>query len=365
MALPDVLVVGAGVIGLSTARELSTRGCRVTVVSRDEPGSGASAVSAGMLELHYPHPIPEPLVPLCEYSRSLYDGLARDLRAETGMDISLDTSGTIAVALSMEEASGLEAQAAAIPQSRLLPDPEEWKELEPGLGPGIRAALLLPDDHHVSPRRLCSALLLSCERRGVSIVRGVTVRSVLAREGKAEGVETSAGPMKAGCTVLAAGSWAGGIAGLPGPLPVRPVRGQILSLEMRNLPRHVIQHQKVYLVPRPYEGRLAVGATVEEAGFDDRPTAGAAAGLATEGTRLFPSLADARFVALEVGLRPGSKDDLPILGATPFAGLLLAAGHFRKGILLAPATAHAIADLVAGSRPAVSLDLFSAGRFAS
>jgi glycine oxidase len=337
----------------------------VTILSRDEPGSGASRVSAGMLELHYPHPIPEPLVPVCKYSRGLYDGLARDLRAETGADIALETPGTIAVALSREEAEGLEAQAAAIPQSRLLVDPEDWKELEPGLGSGIRAALFLPDDHHINPRRLCAALLLSCERLGVAIKRGVTVKSILSRGGKAEGVETAAGSFNAGCTILAAGSWAGQIAGLPNPLPIRPVRGQILSLEMRDLPRHVLQHQKVYMVPRSYEGRLAVGSTVEEVGFDDRPTAGAAAHLVTEGANLYPAIRDARFIALEAGLRPGSRDDLPILGTTPVAGLLLAAGHFRKGILLAPATAHVLADLATGSPPAIALDRFSAARFAS
>jgi glycine oxidase ThiO len=365
MAIPDVLVIGGGVIGLSVARELAVRGMKVTVLSRDEPGSGASRVSAGMLELHYPHPVPEPLAPLCEYSRSLYNELSRTLRAETGVDIELDTAGTIAVALTGEEAEGLEAQALAIKQSRLMIDAEDWLKEEPGLGPEVKAALLLPDDHHVSPRHLCSALLLSCEARGVSIERGVAVHSVLSAEGRARGAATSAGPFQAGSTILAAGSWASQVAGLPVPVPVRPVRGQILSLEMKGLPRHVIQHQKVYLVPRPYESRLAVGATVEETGFDARPTAAAAAHLVTAGTRLIPALQDSRFIAISAGLRPGSPDDLPILGETPLKNLLLAAGHFRKGILLAPGTARVIADLVSGGRPAVALDSFGAGRFQS
>jgi glycine oxidase len=364
MADPDVLVVGGGVIGLSVAREAAKRGLRVTVLSRDAPGSGASAVSAGMLELHYPYPTPPALEPVCALSRRLYTGLARDLRMETGVDIALDTAGTIALALSEDERAELRAQAAAIPGSKLLLDRAEWLAEEPSLGPEVRGALLLPDDHHVSPRQLGVALLLACEKLGVGIRRGVTARAFLSDGGRAEGVSTDAGTVRAGLVVLAAGAWSGQLAGLPVPVPVRPVKGQILFLEIPAMPRHVLHHQTVYIVPRPREGRLIVGATVEEAGYDLRPTAGGIERLIAAGSRLLPALRDARLVEAAAGLRPGSPDELPILGFGPLERLLLAAGHFRKGILLAPATARIVADMIVGAPPPLSLEPFRLERFA-
>jgi len=360
---PDVLVVGAGVIGLAAARELVRRGLSVRVVTRDAPGAGASAASAGMLEMHHPFPMPPALAAFCRMSGTMYPEWASGLRTETGVDPGRDECGTVALARDAAELKDLEAQAAAFPETRLMSRAEEWRALEPKLPGSLAGALWLPDDHHLDPRRLCEALLVSLERSGAEVVRGATVRSLMVRDGRVEGAETDAGQMRAGTTVLAAGAWTGGIAGLPEPIPVRPRKGQLLVLAMPDPPRRVLLAGGIYFVPRPLDGRLLLGATMEDVGFDVTPTAGAVADLLGGGTPVFPPLAGARFVEVRVGLRPGAADDLPVIGRSRLPGLVYAAGHFRKGILLAPGTARLVGSLVAGETPAHPLEPFAPGRW--
>jgi len=358
----DVIVLGAGVIGLATARALARRKLSVEVLTRDLPGAGASAASAGMLEVHFPAPVPPNLAALCNPSRLMYDGLADELLGETGVDIELDRTGTLTLAPGPAELSSLRAQAAAIPGSRLLERNAEWNALEPLAALDFAGALLLPDDHHVNPRKLCEALLLSCERMGIAVRRGITASRLAVSGGRVTGIETGSGRFLAGLTVVAAGAWAGALGGLPLPLPVRPVRGQILVLEPRTRLRHVLHGPSVYAVPRA-DGTILLGATIEEAGFDVRATAGGVSGLLAEGFRLSPALRDAVLREVRVGLRPGTPDDLPIIGETGLPGLLLAAGLFRKGVLLAPVVAEAVASLASCSPPPVPLGPYSAGRF--
>jgi len=360
MAEPDVLIIGAGVVGLTLAHELARRGRRVQVVTRDAPGAGASAAAAGMLEVHYPLDMPPALRALCALSHARYPALARALHDETGVDIGLDDGGTLALAESPSERVELEAVARTLPRSRLLTREAEWQALEPLLAPGFLAALDLPDDHHVDPRRLCRALVLALERREVPLRRGVTVTGLLVEGGRVVGAATDAGPLRARWTVNAAGAWAGKV-GSPAP-SVRPVKGQLLVLASTRLPRRVLQCRRIYLVPRPRDGQILLGATVEEAGFDVTPTAAAAHDLLAEGFRIAPGLRDARHVATRVGLRPATPDGLPVLGPSGPPGLLLAAGVYRKGVLLAPAVAGLLADIVTGSAIPPELSAFRPDR---
>ena len=362
--IPDALVIGAGVIGLAVARDLARRGLAVRVLSRDAPGAGASAASAGMLEMHHPFPMPPALAAFCRFSGGLYPEWVRALRDETGVDAGRDECGTLALAGNAAELDDLRAQAVAFPDTTLLANPGDWLKLEPRLPAALAGALWLEDDHHVDPRRLCEALLVSLERARVEIVRGVTVTGLLGGSARIAGAATDAGPQPAGITIVAAGAWAGGLAGAPEPMPVRPRKGQLLALGMPDPPRRVLLAGGVYLVPRPLDHRLLLGATMEDAGFDTAPTAGAVASLLADGSPVFPPLAGARFIEVRVGLRPGTPDELPVIGRSRREGLIWTAGHFRKGILLAPGTALVAGELVAGEPPSHPLGAFRPDRFA-
>jgi len=361
--IPDALVIGAGVIGLAVARELARRGLSVHVLTRDAPGAGASSASAGMLEMHHPFPMAASLAAFCRFSGGLYPEWTRELREETGVDPGRDECGTIALARTGAELDDLRAQAAAFPGTKLLTKPGDWLELEPRLPASLAGALWLSDDHHLDPRRLCESLLVSLERLRVRITRGVTVTGLLGGERGIEGASTDAGPMRAGTTVVAAGAWSARLALPVEPVPVRPRKGQLLALEMPEPPRRVLLAGGVYFVPRPLDRRLLLGATMEDVGFDAAPTAGAVGHLLAGGSSVFPPLADARFVEVRVGLRPGTPDELPVIGRSAAPGLVWATGHFRKGILLAPGTARLAGELAAGEPPSHSLDAFEPGRF--
>jgi glycine oxidase len=361
----DAIVLGAGIVGLATARALARKGLRTAVVTRDEPGTGASRAGAGMLEVHFPAPIPPALAVLCERSRALYDGFSAELLAETGYDIGLDTAGTIALATDETERADLASQAGAIAGSRPMAAEKDWLAMEPGLGTGLKGALFLPDDHSIDPVRVCAALLLSCERAGVKVRRGTVARSWLVERGRVAGLDTDSGPLRARWTVNAGGSWAGQVPGLPFTIPVHPVKGQLLHLKPKRMPGHVLQVRTLYMVPRPREGRVILGATVEETGYDVRPTPAGVESLLAGGLRLFPGLADAELAEIRVGLRPGTPDDMPILGRTPLEGLLLASGPFRKGILLAPVISDIVSRLLAGEDPGVPMEPYSMGRFSA
>ena len=347
---------------MAVAHRLAREGLSVEVLTRDMPGSGASSASAGMLEVHFPAPVPPELSALCLPSRAMYGNYARALLEESGVDIELDLEGTLTLATDAGELTALREQAKAIPGSRLLTEPRLWTAMEPGLSPALSGALFLPDDHHVNPRRLCEALLIACERARVRIHRGVVAKNYLVESGRVTGVETTSGIFRAGITVNAGGAWAGNISGLPRQLPVRPVRGQILSLRPGTPLRFVLHGPSVYAVPRR-DGTMLLGATVEEAGFDETATAGGIAGLLSEGFRLIPSLKEAVLEEVRVGLRPGTPDTFPILGESGLPGLLLASGPFRKGILLAPIMAETITALATGKKPPVPLGAYSPSRF--
>ncbi|MBM3264777.1 MAG: glycine oxidase ThiO [candidate division Zixibacteria bacterium] len=367
--IPDVLVVGAGVIGLSVAHELLERGLRVTVLDAGEPGRGASFAAAGVLAPQGAHPHTGPYLDLSLRSRDLYASYTARLRECTGMDVEYRTDGGLHIALDDIEATELETrlqdqQKLGLPVERLSGD--EVRRLEPALSPEVRMGLLFRGLHQVENRRLLRALIGAVGLRGGVLLSGMPVRRLAFRKGRVTGVAVQYETLKAGLVVNAAGAWARmlGVRNLSLAPPVKPVRGQMLALDVASKTpfRHVIQGSGQYLVPRR-DGRLLVGATVEKVGFDNQVTTAGLAELTTRALRIAPLLASAPVVETWAGLRPMSKDGKPILGPAGIAGLVLAVGHYRNGILLAPITATLIADHVTGEGIAPDLTPFLLERF--
>ena len=344
----DAIIVGAGLIGISLARELRREEMRVLVVERGEPGHEASRAAAGMLAASDPH-TPPPLRALAAASARLYPEFVREIEDESGMRVDLRRHGAI---LLFPEAA--------------LPGPplEEGRvaKLEPGLTPppGARACFLQEDS--VDPKALIAASLKAARHRDVEIASGAAVTEVVVENGRATGVKTARTHFEAPVVINCAGAWAGQLP--PLPLPMRPVKGQILELAApHELLRHVVRAEGVvYMVPRS-DGRILLGSTLEEAGFDKRTDADTLHRLQRAATGLLPALASTRILEGWAGLRPGTPDDLPVLGASPIPGYYFATGHFMNGILLAPATARVMAQVIAGRRPEVDLGAFSCARF--
>lgn len=365
---PDVVIVGAGVVGCAAARLLASAGRRVVLVDPGRPCREASWAAAGMLGVHTEGGPDGPFFELCRRSRALFPDFAAGLYDETGIDAELSRSGTIVPVLDEEDARRFEPMAAAAPKSGLRVErlaADDVRRLEPWISPECRWGLHLPDDARVDNRRLCEALAVSLEARGVPFRLGRPAVALVRRGDSVAGVRLAGGEeIAAGWVLLAAGAWSGLLEGLPRPLPVEPRRGQMLSLGAPpGAIRHTVFSAGGYLGPR-VDGTVFVGATVERVGFDKRVTADGIAALLAVARRLAPRLGDAELLETWAGLRPGTPDDLPILGPDPeAAGLVYATGHFRNGILLAPVTAQIVLDTVLGQRPGVPLQPFRPDRF--
>jgi glycine oxidase len=374
----DVVVVGGGVIGLAAAWKIAVRGMAVAVVD-PEPGRGASWAAAGMLA-----PVSEvqrgeePLLALNLASARLWPSFTRELTEAVGRGIGYLTSGTLVVAAD----DGDRAWTEELYEFQLeLGLDVEWltgrraRQLEPSIAPGVRAAIWTPGDHQVDNRLLLGALLDAAEGAGVALHRHKAATLECAA-GAVSGVRLAEGStLRAGAVVLAAGSWSGQLGGLPpGTVPaVRPVKGQILRLlpcerapVLTRTVRGVVQGSSVYVVPR--ENRtVVVGATVEERGFDTDPTAGAVYELLRDAHRVVPGITEMVLGEISTGLRPGSPDNAPVVGRAAVDGadgLVVATGHYRQGILLAPLTAAAVAALIAGDEPPDEMAPFGPERFA-
>jgi glycine oxidase len=364
----DVAIIGGGIMGSAVALRLAQRGVGVTVVERGIPGAEASSAAAGILGPQMEAEGPGPLLELGLASRALYPSLAAELRDATGIDVGYDRSGVLSAAL--DEAGEDELrQRRAWQQGRNLAvvwlSGDEVRAREPALGPGIRAALEFPEDAQVNARELARAFSLAAAGAGARFVTGRYVRRVVIERGEARGLELDGEMLSADTVVVAAGSWSGLVEG--GGVPatvVRPARGQLVSIETRPpLFRHVVAVRGGYLVPRR-DGTVLAGSTVEMAGFRKQVTVGGLAAILTLARTLVPALADAPVTGTWSNFRPYTEDHLPVLGTTPVRGLVLATGHFRNGILLAPITAQAIAELVATGRSGIDLAPFSVTRFA-
>jgi glycine oxidase len=361
----DVVVMGAGIVGCAVARRLAGEGARVRVIDRDEPGKHASWAAAGMLAPQAEADRDDPFLRMLLRARELFPALVPELREETGIDVGYRAEGALLIALSEADEHHLrrrfEWQRGAGLEVEML-SAEETLRLEPSLTPDLRLALRFPGDHQVDNRLLTRALELSAARRGAEFrIGGAARRILLAEAGCA--VELEGGEkLEADAIVLAAGCWSGELDGLPRPVPVIPVHGQMISLEMAPpLMRHVVGSGGGYMVPRA-DGRLVVGTTVERQGFRVSTTAGGMNSITAAALEMAPGLAGRPLVAHWAGLRPGTPDALPILGPDPdFPRLVYATGHFRNGILLAPLTAEIVAAVVLGRE--VALEPFGIGRF--
>jgi glycine oxidase len=338
---------------LSLALELRKRGATVLVVERGEPGREASSAAGGMLVDCSAETL-EPLQPLAIASARMYPEFVHEVQVESGIFVDLRDQGAIVFPPPehVHERAGFSL-------NNLLPAP--LAELEPALADYDRPAFYLKE-RSVEPRSLTSAALHAAKRRGADISSGDAVTSVNAADGRVSGVATKKTSFLASKVINCAGAWSGQIA--PHAFPTRPVKGQMLYLvpATRNLVRHVIRSPEVYVVPRS-DGRILVGTTMEEAGFDKRTDPPTIQRLYRAAVALIPELKNARIIEDWAGLRPGSPDGLPILGATETPGYYVSTGHFRDGILLAPVTAKIMADVLAGRNPGFDIKAFSAARF--
>jgi glycine oxidase len=350
----EVVIIGAGVVGLGVAWRLAQAGARVTVLERATPGSGASHAAAGMLAACAEAEPAEPdLVRLGRLSQSLWPAFAAELEATCGHPVDLRCEGTLVVAANAAEQARARHHLAWQTSFGL---PVEWvsaasaREREPHLAPGIAGAIWSPEDHQVDNRKLASALQAAAYKAGAVILESRPVRRLILRHDRVAGVALDDGAeVRADVVVVAAGAWSRGIEGLPPTLrpPVRPIKGQMLALKMdvaAPLITHVVRAHNIYLVPRR-DGRLILGATVEEKGFDATLTAGGVLALLEAAWRLVPAIEELPIVEMWVGHRPGSPDDAPILGPGPVEGLIYATGHHRNGILLTPVTAQMVSRL--------------------
>jgi glycine oxidase len=353
----DAVIVGGGVIGLSCAWRAARRGARVAVVERSRPPAGATRVAAGMLapvgELAFGEP---ELLKMTVAAAELYPGFVAELERAAGISTGYRRDGALHVALDRDEAAELrrvhELQRSLGLGAEWLP-PRRCRDLEPGLTPSFNGAVHAPDEASVDPRALVAALLAALEAEGVELLTGTGAEAALLDGERIAGVRTEAGvELRAAAVVLATGAWSGRAEWLPEAArpPVRPVKGQILELRARDgaAPcRRIVASERVYLVPRP-DGRLIVGATVEEQGFDTAVTAGGVHDLLREAYRLLPEVAEMELVEASAGLRPGTPDNLPLVGPGGIDGLLWACGHYRNGILLAPLSANMLAERLEG-----------------
>jgi glycine oxidase len=371
---PDVAIIGAGIVGLAIAWRLAARGVSVQVFDRGAAGAGASHAAAGMLAAcAEAEPGEEALVALGRESQARWPAFAAELLEVSGIDVELRPEGTLLLALTADDQARLSHQ--LVFQQKLgLPlqwiSAAETRRREPHLAGKLAGAVFSPEDTQVDNRKLVGALRVAAEAAGASITEYRAVSAISSRGGRVDGIVLADGSkVAADVVVLAAGAWSRSIDGLDPQLrpPVRPIKGQMLALRTdpaAPLLTHVVWAPGAYLVPRR-DGRLLVGATVEEKGYDSSLTAGGMLSLLEAAWRAVPAIEDLPIDEMWVGHRPGSRDDAPILGAGPIDGLIYATGHHRNGILLAPITADTIARLALDDVVDAAIRPFGIERFGS
>ena len=366
----EVVIIGGGLIGSAIGWRLAQAGVPVMIVA-GEPDAAASHVAAGMLA-----PISETtfteqaLLPLNLASLGRYPVFVAEVEAASGLPAGLRRTPTLSVAYDADDAARLRTFADFLRRVGHPCEPltsRECKQHEPLLAPTIRQGLLVEDDWSCDNRLLWRAVQQAGRRAGVRTRSGF-VHRVLTSNGRASGVELSDGlVIRAGTVVVANGAWAGQLSGIP-VVPVRPVKGQILRLDPGRLPspamtvRAFSRGTEVYLVPREGGRELVVGATVEERGFDGRPTAGGVYELLRDARTVLPMTAEYALAEASVGWRPGTPDNAPILGGCELGGLVFATGHYRNGVLLTPLTAALVSNLVFGHGDDPALTTLAAAR---
>jgi len=376
----DVVVVGCGIIGASVAWRAATTGRSVTVLDPD-PGDGATHAAAGMLA-----PVSEatfgeyPLLRLNVASNEMWPAFAAELEAETGVPVGLRRTGTLGVAyddgdrrrllrmLALQQEWGLRAEEITVAQAR---------EREPLLGPRVAGATWVSGDHQVDPRAVSRALGQGLAQRGVDVVRRRAAELVCSADGsRVRGVRDETGALYAADDVVLAAGWATRdlVHGMgPASVPTRPVKGQVVRLgrsasartpQASHVVRGLVQDRSVYVVPRA-NGELVVGASSEEQPDDREITAGATFALLRDARALVPGIDELAVTDMTARARPGSPDNLPIIGPVGPPGLVVATGHYRDGILLAPLTAEAVCAVLDGEPPVTDLGAADPNRFST
>ncbi len=368
----DVVIIGGGVIGLTIARALALRGVRdVCLIERASLGTEASFAAAGMLAPQAEADARDDYFELCCRSRDLYPIFAAALLEETGVDIELDTTGTLYLAFTEHDQIEIEQRhdwqsRAGLPVDKLTA--KQSCELEPCIGSSVFGALRFPRDVQVENRRLLSALANSVRKLGVITTTETKVESLTIERDRITGVQTTRGFVSCSTVVVAAGTWSSFIGcsrqTVKPALPIQPVRGQMVCFDAKpQLTRHVIYSPRGYIVPRQ-DGRLLAGSTSEAAGFAKQVTAGGIGLILKNALEISPAISSLPIVDSWAGLRPRAADGLPVLGpCDEIDGLFYATGHYRNGILLAPLTGELIAHAIVDGTVSPSLAPFSPNRF--
>ena len=367
----EVVIVGAGVIGLSIARALALRGLRdIIVIERSSPGSESSSAAAGMLAPQAEANSRDDFFELAITSRDLYQSFAASVKEESGIDIELDTTGTLYLALTEKDEQECLTrfgwqQNAGLKVEKL--DSRTARNIEPSISESVRLALRFPQDVQVENRRLVTALAESCIRSGLRILTGTSVERINHQHGAITGVETSVGTISCDHVVLAAGAWTSSLTSADKALPdirIEPVRGQMACLETTSrLTRHVIYSPRGYIVPR-MDGRLLAGSTTESVGYDKRVTGEGLHRILSHAFEISPAVSSLPLTESWAGLRPRASDGLPVLGpCAEIDGLFYATGHYRNGILLAPITGELTADAIVDRSVSPLIRPFSPERF--
>lgn len=382
----DVLVVGGGVIGLAVARALALRGVRdVLLIERSSLGAEASFAAAGMLAPQAEADRADEFFYLACQSRDMYPAFAAALREESGIDVELETTGTLYLAFTEHDVNEIEKRYewqtnAGLRVENL--DSVAVMALEPTISENVRAALKFPLDVQVENRRLINALVVSNERCGVGMLTDTTVESLKIAQGRLAGVETSGGFVATEKVVIASGAWSSLLSRCDGTLGIKtvsdksmpdkafgsfriePVRGQMLSFQATpQIARHVIYSPRGYIVPRN-DGRLLAGSTTENVGFDKRVTDDGINAILTAAREILPRIVSLPVTGSWAGLRPRAADGLPVLGpCAEIEGVFHATGHYRNGILLAPITGELMAKAIVDNVVSPALSTFSPDRF--
>ncbi|HEY8485219.1 MAG TPA: glycine oxidase ThiO [Longimicrobiales bacterium] len=365
----EVVVIGGGIAGCAAALALRERGVAVNLVEAIAPGACATGASAGMLAPQYESAGPSALFDLSIAARAYYPTFVERIEALTGQRLPIRWDGMLVAHLTeREHEAGLEAsrwQRAAGQEAEVL-EPAEAARIEPHVNPKAISYLWLPREGQVDSQALGPALGAALAAAGVRVVAGKRAARIEVRSGAVEAVVLEDGrTLTADCVVVAAGAWSGTIAGLPRPLPVRPIRGEILKFSPApaRLGPLVAGHRGNYLVPRA-NGGLIAGSTMDDVGFDQSLTEQGRQKIADGAAALVPALAAAKPAEHWAGLRPITRDRFPILGLEPeIRGLVYATGYGRNGILLGPLAGEIVADLILDGTARHDIRAFAPDRF--
>jgi glycine oxidase len=362
----DVAIAGGGLVGAAIAFELAHAGLRVAIFDRQQPGEGASWAAAGILS-----PAPEnaamiPVVPLGRASLTFYPEFVANIEEASGQSVGYRAKGTLEAFFSSDSQAKLNTIIALHHGLGLKAEPlsaNDAREMEPSLSTELEAAVLRPDEACIDNRALTRAVLTATERAGAKIFGGRGVKAIRKSGGRCPGLTVDNEKVEARWTIIASGCYSAEIEGAAIYAPARPAKGQMIAMRAKDVAiKRVLWSEHVYLVPRN-DGRIVAGATVEYVGFDKEVTAGGLQKILAGAIELAPALAEARIEETWAGLRPDSPDHLPIIGPTDIEGLLIATGHFRSGILLAPITARLIREWIMMQNVSVDWARFSPMRF--